>query len=251
MKDPAFLFYSNDFLSGTFTMSNEQVGKYIRLLCLQHQKGKLSEKDMINICISHDEDIWSKFQKDDDGFYQNTRLFDEMERRNRYSESRRNNRLNAKKEDSTKKNKDKKVSKSYVKHMETETITINEDSINRESTLIVVSDTARELEKKILTYPFPSDYFRECWQQWKEYKANEHKDKYKSVDTEQRALITIGNHFATEKEAIDAMHLAITNRWHGFMFPDNKSSNTKPNGKQKYSAERVAAAVAKAVGRDN
>ena len=44
-KDPAVLFYTSDFLSGTFTMTNEQVGKYIRLLCLQHQKGRLTEKD--------------------------------------------------------------------------------------------------------------------------------------------------------------------------------------------------------------
>jgi hypothetical protein len=33
-KDPAFLFYSNDFLSGTYTMSDDQVGKFIRLLCI-------------------------------------------------------------------------------------------------------------------------------------------------------------------------------------------------------------------------
>ena len=32
-KDPAVLFYTNDFLSRTFTMTDEQVGKYIRLLC--------------------------------------------------------------------------------------------------------------------------------------------------------------------------------------------------------------------------
>ena len=29
MKDPAFLFYSSDFLSGTMLMSDEDVGKYI------------------------------------------------------------------------------------------------------------------------------------------------------------------------------------------------------------------------------
>ena len=34
MKDPAFLFYSNDFLSGTYLMNDEQVGKYIEIICL-------------------------------------------------------------------------------------------------------------------------------------------------------------------------------------------------------------------------
>jgi len=42
-KDPAFLFYSSDFLSGTFTLSNEHKGMYITLLCLQHQKGRLKK----------------------------------------------------------------------------------------------------------------------------------------------------------------------------------------------------------------
>ena len=60
-KDPAVLFYTSDFLTGTTLMSNEQVGKYIRLLCIQHQKGVLSEKDMLKICDSYDEDIFDKF----------------------------------------------------------------------------------------------------------------------------------------------------------------------------------------------
>ena len=49
-KDPAFLFYPSDFLTGTMFMTDEQVGKYIRLLCAQHQKGHLCEK-------RHDEDM--------------------------------------------------------------------------------------------------------------------------------------------------------------------------------------------------
>ena len=64
MKDPAFLFYSSDFLSGTMLMSDEDVGKYIRLLCLQHQKGHLKEKEMLNICKEFNEDIFSKFKLD-------------------------------------------------------------------------------------------------------------------------------------------------------------------------------------------
>ena len=91
-KDPAFLFYSSDFLTGTILMSDEQVGKYIRLLCLQHQKGHLCEKDMLKICVSYDQDIFSKFRKDDDGLYFNERLEAEINRRTAYSESRRNNR---------------------------------------------------------------------------------------------------------------------------------------------------------------
>ena len=53
MKDPAFLFYSSDFLSGTMLMTDEEVGKDIRLLCLQHQKGHLKEKDMLGDVIEY------------------------------------------------------------------------------------------------------------------------------------------------------------------------------------------------------
>jgi hypothetical protein len=118
-KDPALLFYTNDFLAGTFTMTDEQVGKYIRLLCLQHQKYELTETDMKNICKTYDIDIYSKFVCDN-GKYHNVRLREEAERRKNYAESRRNNRL---KPNNKKKLRGKKVSKSYVKHMETETVT--------------------------------------------------------------------------------------------------------------------------------
>jgi len=84
-KDPAVLFYTSDFLSGTFTMTNEQVGMYIRLLCFQHQKGKLSEKDMLSICPTRDEDIWGKFDLVD-GFYVNNRMYEEAEKRKNFIE---------------------------------------------------------------------------------------------------------------------------------------------------------------------
>ena len=111
-KDPAFLFYSSDFLTGTLLMSMEQKGKFITLLCIQHQKGHLSEKDMLHICGSYDEDVFTKFQKDEQGKFYNIRLEEEVDKRKAYSESRRNNRK--KKEDVN------NISSSYVEHMENE-----------------------------------------------------------------------------------------------------------------------------------
>ena len=116
-KDPAFLFYSSDFLSGTFTMSNEQLGKYIRLLCLQHQKGLLSEKDLLNICGTYDEDIFNKFQKKEGLFY-NVRLLEESDKRKKFSESRRNNRNGVKSFTSDKDMID--ICETSVAHMENE-----------------------------------------------------------------------------------------------------------------------------------
>jgi hypothetical protein len=111
-KDPAFLFYSSDFLTGTLLMSMEQKGKFITLLCIQHQKGHMSERDMLQICGTYDEDIFDKFQKDSDGKFFNERLKEEIDKRKSYSESRRNNRK--KKDDVI------IISDTYVQHMENE-----------------------------------------------------------------------------------------------------------------------------------
>ena len=127
-KDPAFLFYSSDFLTGTALMSDEQVGKYIKLLCYQHQKGHLTERDMLKICSTHDEDIFSKFEKDENGLYYNVRLQQEVEKRKAYSESRRQNRI---KKDMN------NISNSYDKHMENENenVIVNRNSIKNKKNL--------------------------------------------------------------------------------------------------------------------
>lgn len=55
-KDPAFLFYSKDWLEGTAELSPEAKGVYIDLLCYQHQRGdipsdpiKLSRLTRLNV----------------------------------------------------------------------------------------------------------------------------------------------------------------------------------------------------------
>jgi hypothetical protein len=116
-KDPAFLFYSSDFLTGTMFMSDAQLGKYIKILCTQHQKGHLSEKDMLKICKRYDKDIFEKFKKDSDGNYYNIRLEKEITKRRDYSKSRASNRKN--------KVTFENICFSYVKHMENENENIN------------------------------------------------------------------------------------------------------------------------------
>jgi len=90
-KDPAFLLYPQDFLVGTMTFSHEQVGKYVRMLCFQHQSGHLSEDDMLDIAGDKDDKIWRKFKQDEQGLYYNQRLEEETLKRKRYTESRKKN----------------------------------------------------------------------------------------------------------------------------------------------------------------
>ncbi len=83
-KDPAFLFYSSDFLTGTMFMSNEQIGIYIRLLCSQHQHGGIIDKISFNSMVGNHEIVKSKFVETELGFY-NIRLMEVMELRNKKS----------------------------------------------------------------------------------------------------------------------------------------------------------------------
>ena len=90
-KDPAFLFYPNDWLGGTMGMTFEEKGAYMELLMLQFNRGHMT-KHMIGRTVGQLWDnIQDKFVKDGEGRYFNERLEDEQTKRKRYSESRRNN----------------------------------------------------------------------------------------------------------------------------------------------------------------
>lgn len=188
MKDPAFLFYSGDFLSGTMLMTNEEVGIYIKLLCLQHQQGHLEEADMLNMGAT--QKILCKFKRDDEGKYFNERLEAEVSKRKAYSESRRNNRK--KKEENnickTYEKDMKNICNSYVKHMENENININKDNRKRGSKgkrkeeekihfAEFVAMTNAEHENLVSTYG--EDFTNQCIEILDNYKGSSGKS-YKS-----------------------------------------------------------------------
>ena len=134
-QDPAILFYTSDFLVGTTLMDYSQKGKYITLICLQHQIGHLSAEDMLKICQTHDKDIFDKFRLDDDGRYYNKRMEEEINKRKNYSNSRKTNRLSKKEEKKPLTHVDDMLntSKSHVPHMENEII-INSIVDNKDNT---------------------------------------------------------------------------------------------------------------------
>lgn len=84
-KDPAVLFYPEAYLVGTMFMTYEQKGKYMDLLCFQHQNGHLTEEEMLSVCGTRDERIFSKFEVDEQGKYFNRRMEEEKERRMKYT----------------------------------------------------------------------------------------------------------------------------------------------------------------------
>ena len=78
MKPPAFQFYADDFIGGTFTMTNEERGLYIMLLALQWTQEGVSEDDLMRMSGSLPSSsvarVRCKFQPGDDGKLRNVRL---------------------------------------------------------------------------------------------------------------------------------------------------------------------------------
>ncbi len=82
-KPPAFSFYPQDFMSGTITMTLEQRGAYITLLCYQWDKGSIPADEAARTRILGSsrriaESVWTamlaKFEQGADGCWRNARL---------------------------------------------------------------------------------------------------------------------------------------------------------------------------------
>ena len=117
MKDPAFLFYYQDFAWGTRKMTFEEKGCYIELLCEQADTGHLTIEDIKRI-LRDSFPIWdaicNKFDKDDNGKFYNSILDEHLFKRRKFTEGRKNNLKGTHK------------GKHMDKHMENEDIDINE-----------------------------------------------------------------------------------------------------------------------------
>lgn len=87
-KDPAFLFYSQDFLVGTLAMPFDEKGKYITILCYMHQNGRISEETIRLLVGSVSDMLRFKFKVDNEGKWYNERLEIEVEKRDKFKESR-------------------------------------------------------------------------------------------------------------------------------------------------------------------
>ena len=117
---PSVLFYPADYLVGVIGMTWEEQGRYMYLLCLQQQKGHINIDAIMPDCP---DSVREKFVVDEGGLHYNVRMEEEMQKRYKYSESRRRNRLSS--QDSDEKLSTAPVDKSdapvdnssYEKHM--------------------------------------------------------------------------------------------------------------------------------------
>lgn len=90
-KDPAFLFYPNDWIGGTMGMTFEEKGAYMELLMMQFNRGHM-EGHMIGQVVGQMWDkIKTKFVQDAEGKWYNVRLEEEQIKRKSFTDSRKNN----------------------------------------------------------------------------------------------------------------------------------------------------------------
>ena len=87
-KDPAVLFYTSDFLTGTAFFTDAERGQYIRLLCEQHQNGHIPENHMVSVCLSLGSPVIEKFVRDENGNYYNERMEQEIQKRRHFLDTR-------------------------------------------------------------------------------------------------------------------------------------------------------------------
>lgn len=138
-KDPAFLFYPGDYISGTMGMTFEEKGAYVDLLMLQFNRGHMT-LHMIQHTVGHLWDqIKSKFKQDDDGLWYNVRLDFEKERRKNFTKSRRNNLSSTNKANKKEHHMKQHMNSHMSEHMENENINEN----------IIINETINENKTKI------------------------------------------------------------------------------------------------------
>lgn len=93
MKDPALLWYFNDWIGGTQLLNRHQKGCYMDLLAVQFNNGPLTLEEIKSL-LGSDFGQWPNIQKKFafmDGRYFNQRMEDEKSKRSKYTSSRRKN----------------------------------------------------------------------------------------------------------------------------------------------------------------
>ena len=159
-KDPAVLFYTSDFLVGVMCLTMEERGQYITLLCLQHQRGHLTKKEMEFAVGKVSPDVMAKFTEDADGKYYNEVMDGAIEQRKNYIDSRRkssharfakkaNDASNGKTDDTS---YDTSYDDTTIHRSENENVNENTNKDNTSDTTFSFSNTTNKQTNKKKTY---------------------------------------------------------------------------------------------------
>lgn len=189
-KDPAFLFYPNDWIGGTMGMTFEEKGAYMELLMMQFNRGHMTS-DMIGQTVGQ---LWvkiqDKFEKDSSGKFFNRRLEEEQEKRKDFTLSRRNN-LEGKNQYTKSKKKVGHMEGHMSSHMENENE--NEDSIKNDDKKDKLSNDEKrqQMERRRTSFAqqvlskkeYPQDMLMAFFDYWSEATKSGIKMRYELQPT--------------------------------------------------------------------
>jgi len=211
MKDPAFLFYPNDYLGGTLGMTFEEKGAYIELLMVQFNRGHMSKHMIAQILGQNMDKIWSaiqsKFTLDNNGLYFNERLEQEQNKRKAYSESRRNN-LEGKNQYTEKDKKNGHMSTDMDAHMENE----------NENENIIKNKDVFNFKKEFLNLGVDEKILNDWLKVRKEKKGSNTETSFNKIKKEIEK---------TNLTANDCIKIAAENSWKGFQADWIKDQKTE------------------------
>lgn len=267
-KDPAFLFYSKDFISGTQEMTCEEVGTFLRLLLYQHQH-KLIPNDPERLMritgifsLEKFNTIWQvvnqKFNQTGSHLF-NQRLADEMDSRafgklrkiasatfaglmsshKTLTDSQKTQLRNSfntdqfiEFESSEIKLKVREWFKNLVNQMVNNIANVNGDVIED-----VIENNGKEgtgEKPKPVIMPFPSSEFASQWANWKSYLTLQHKFTHEAPESEQAALMQLNTLSAqNETTAIAILHQSMAKGWKGLFELNTQQNAGKPPARSK------------------
>lgn len=184
-KDPAFLFYPNDWLGGTMTFTRAHKGAYMDLLMCQFNHGRMKLQDIKDVLGSDYESMWesklkSKFKVDNSGNFFSERLEFEKDKRKNFTKSRRDNLK-------TTDNKDSDMNTHTSSRMENENENRNENTIEHRRRIFNDTVILISVDKN-----FPQEMTREFISYWTEHNQNGKKMRF-----EMQKVFDIGRRLGT------------------------------------------------------
>jgi len=204
-KDPAFLFYSQDWIVGTSFLTMEERGQYITLLAMMHQHGRMTPERVGLLVGLVSVNLKEKFQVDENGCWFNERLEHESEKRSQFIEKQRiNGKMGGRP-----KNPDLTQLKPKPKPKNNPTENENENKdINTKGEQLI--------------FPFSSPEFLQAW----EVLAKEPNWRKKTNSALQASLKKLSRH--PEKVAIQMIENCIAGGWKGLVEPEFKAEKPAP-----------------------
>lgn len=194
----------------------EERGQYITLLCLQHQKGHLSQKVILLAVGNAAADVMAKFRQDSAGLWYNVRLEEEIEKRKVHTDKQRERAL-----EGWKKRKNDAAASTTAKA----------PALPLENENVIEDENVIEVKKKKeceIIFPFDSPAFKSMWANWIEYRR-QIKKPYKSDMALQAQLKKLSEY--PEQVAIQMIEQSIGNQWQG-IFEIKQQNNNHNEHKQ-------------------